>query len=507
MNVKVGTCEIELDSTKVISENDSEIVIPALLAREGVLPYAQGKAFRPADELKSSLFTFDGAWCVSKKHPEQMILTKPGEISGKISDVQWDEARSAVKGNVHLFKAKNDSGFLEDVKAGKLKDVSIGFLYEEDWQAGEWNKQKYDFVQRNILINHVAVGVPKGRMTSPSVGLGLDSSGAVHVGVDPWEETENSIRSGHGDKGRAETCRTKVINEGLSLVVCKDKESGKWFDQSFIFKKDQGWTMEKAKSWFSKHNADSLQLITQLALETMLYDTMTPDEIDAKILALEKSRDAFKQQIDDHYAEKRKKDAKLQAKIDAVNRKRDEDVRAIYDSTESVGEQEKLTSLYGKIDGLNAEIQAFREAKVQTIVAGNEAEWNPSADWPDSCYAYVPESAKGADGKKSDRKIPYKWPDGTIGPLNIIRNALARLAQEKTDIPDDEKARITKMLQGILKKANPDYTPSTDSTGGSGGASQTSPPPKPKEAQKPAPTTEEIISRNKTVRELASKVL
>lgn len=72
---------------------------------------------------------------MSKRHPEHMLITKPYEISGRVSDVQWDEARALVKGNVHLLKAKNDPAFIQDVKDGRLKDVSIGFIYEEDWYA------------------------------------------------------------------------------------------------------------------------------------------------------------------------------------------------------------------------------------------------------------------------------------------------------------------------------------------------------------------------------------
>jgi hypothetical protein len=263
MTSKIGTSQIELDSTKVILEDEKEIVIPALLAREAVLPYAQGKAFRPREELKSSLFTFEGAWCVSKRHPEHMLVTKPYEISGKVSDVQWDEARALVKGNVHLLKSKNDPAFIQDVKDGRLKDVSIGFIYEEDWTPGKYQGQPYDFVQRNLLINHVAVGVPRGRMTSPQVGLGLDSAlsqmlEGVCAAADPWEENENTIRSGHGPAAAAETCRTKVLSEaqGISLVVCKNKDTGDWYDQSFLFSKAKGWTMEKAKAWFSTHQGN-----------------------------------------------------------------------------------------------------------------------------------------------------------------------------------------------------------------------------------------------------------
>ncbi len=79
------------------------------------------------------------------------------------------------------------------------------------------------------------------------------------------------------------------------------------------------------------------------------------------------------------------------------------------------------------------------------------------ASYPDSCFAYVPDSAKGENGNKSDRKFPYKNKDGSID-LPHVRNALARLDQ--ADIPSAEKTRIRNLLQGILNRENPDYEPS-----------------------------------------------
>ena len=55
---KVGTAQVELDSTGIISEDENELVLPGVLAREGILRYSQGRAYRAADELRKSLFTF-----------------------------------------------------------------------------------------------------------------------------------------------------------------------------------------------------------------------------------------------------------------------------------------------------------------------------------------------------------------------------------------------------------------------------------------------------------------
>jgi hypothetical protein len=90
-----------------------------------------------------------------------------------------------------------------------------------------------------------------------------------------------------------------------------------------------------------------------------------------------------------------------------------------------------------------------------TEVKNNLKESFGDASFPDSCFAYVPASAKGENGNKSDRKLPYKNADGSIS-MDHVRNALARLDQ--TDgIPTGEKDRIRNMLQNILKRENPDY--------------------------------------------------
>lgn len=80
----------------------------------------------------------------------------------------------------------------------------------------------------------------------------------------PWKETEEYIRSGHGDldKFDKESLRTIVIseNEGIKAIVgCpKDQfEGGKCKvgteTQSFLFDKSKGWTTAKAKKWFEEH--------------------------------------------------------------------------------------------------------------------------------------------------------------------------------------------------------------------------------------------------------------
>jgi hypothetical protein len=89
----------------------------------------------------------------------------------------------------------------------------------------------------------------------------------------------------------------------------------------------------------------------------------------------------------------------------------------------------------------------------------DELGWGDSS-FPDSSFAFIPESAKGKDGNKSERKLPYKDKDGNID-LPHVRNALARLSQTQ-GISQSEKDSIKNMLENILKKQN-DGLDNTDS--------------------------------------------
>lgn len=185
-NLSLTLGRAEVDGSK-ITETETELIIPAILAREGVLKYSNGIAYRPKAELEQAVKnSFNGAPVVIRKHPAQLILTDPDDIKGRVTDVTLDandvdpttgKPSASVKGLVHLEKAKVDAQFLADIKAGKFRDVSPGFLTQEDHRPGRFNDQVFDYTQRKMLINHVCVGVqPFGRMRFPQIGLIVDSA-------------------------------------------------------------------------------------------------------------------------------------------------------------------------------------------------------------------------------------------------------------------------------------------------------------------------------------------
>jgi hypothetical protein len=73
----------------------------------------------------------------------------------------------------------------------------------------------------------------------------------------PWEETEQFIRSGHRnpDDFQTDSMRTIWMSEkdGVKAVVGKRKGKDSMEVVSYLFIKEKGWTVDKAKQWFEKH--------------------------------------------------------------------------------------------------------------------------------------------------------------------------------------------------------------------------------------------------------------
>jgi hypothetical protein len=74
----------------------------------------------------------------------------------------------------------------------------------------------------------------------------------------PWVNTEKHIRSGHRDaeEFQQDTLKTITLNEkeGIKAIVGKPKGKDTMEVVSYVFEKDKGWTLEKAKAWFAKHH-------------------------------------------------------------------------------------------------------------------------------------------------------------------------------------------------------------------------------------------------------------
>jgi hypothetical protein len=182
---------------KIKTDNDDVLTIPAIIASEIVQQYDDGYAYKPADELKKMAETASLIGAVPVKvlgHPTaatNYLLLKHGDVNGVASNFEFTKSlkdqtgrpkRRGVKADISWFKKRTPQNVLDDMVNGKWRDVSIGFTFDSDKTSGIWNGQKYDYIQRNIFLNHVAAPIPKGRCAGPVCGIGFDAT--LKYGID-----------------------------------------------------------------------------------------------------------------------------------------------------------------------------------------------------------------------------------------------------------------------------------------------------------------------------------
>lgn len=262
---------------KIILDDDDFLVMPAVIASEIVHEYEDGWAYKPAEELKKMAKTAKDIGAVPVKilhHPGEEtydLLLRHEDVHGRAENFQYVKnlidpktkrpCRKGVRADIRWFKDRIPEKIITQIKDASLRDVSIGFTQEKDFTSGEWNGTPYDYIQRDIFLQHVAAPIELGRCPDPVCGIAFDKK--IQITGDPWEETEENIRSGH--KESSEECRTIEISEseGIKAIYCKYGEN--WDIQSYLFSKEKGWTLEKAKSWFSSHKEQSVDQVIALS--------------------------------------------------------------------------------------------------------------------------------------------------------------------------------------------------------------------------------------------------
>jgi hypothetical protein len=154
-----------------VKEDDESLTVPAVITREDVYDYDGMLVYEPAEEIEQAAFTAQNAWIV-ENHPPEVILTKAEDIRGRVVAASFEEDR--IKADLTFYKNRCSPQYLADIKKGRIKSVSIGFFWEPEPRKGEFNGKHYDYVMRNIFIDHVAVGSWTGRCSYPLCGIGIN---------------------------------------------------------------------------------------------------------------------------------------------------------------------------------------------------------------------------------------------------------------------------------------------------------------------------------------------
>jgi len=198
---KIAYDNVKLDSVQIVKDSDKQLTVNAVISKEGVYPYPDGRALKCRRELHkmSRRLKYAGAKLIIHDHPDSMVIMSQQDVQGGVQNIFMDNGK--VRAQLTFDKEFTSPEFLEKVrkastKIGEALDVSIGFYYQPETEPGIWkdpltgNKHAYDYIMRDMLLDHVATGVLKGRCPAPACGIGVDTAIKIarRIALDPFAD-------------------------------------------------------------------------------------------------------------------------------------------------------------------------------------------------------------------------------------------------------------------------------------------------------------------------------
>ncbi len=167
---------------------DGYLTVQVPITRPGVFPYqrqdgtVQMEAKLPDEIFSDRTLRSARSKPVTDEHPNEPVTVDNYQSYAKgmsHTDARIEDLKLYVSLTV------TDKDLIQKVYDGK-REISIGFLSDVVAEQGTYNGQSYEFVQRNIEINHIAI-VDQGR-AGPEVAIRSDS--------DAWQ-IEKEKKGGH----------------------------------------------------------------------------------------------------------------------------------------------------------------------------------------------------------------------------------------------------------------------------------------------------------------------
>jgi len=179
---------IALDQGQIVEDSKCCLKVNAIIARAGVYQYEDGKALKSKLELLKATRTARYAKLTVGNHPPTQVIMNQNDIYGGVEKPFFDNGklRAVLSFDKYTVPDETIDKIREAVNTKTGIDNSIGFYYDADWTPGiDRNvntdaEEHYDYIMRNIVIDHVAVitdnqgGRLHGRCSFPKCGIGAD---------------------------------------------------------------------------------------------------------------------------------------------------------------------------------------------------------------------------------------------------------------------------------------------------------------------------------------------
>lgn len=314
------------------------------IARPGVFPYMTRDGYSQQAKLPEDLFSTETIASANGKpitndHPKEAVTSE--NIKRYSVGMTMNDA-AIVDNKLTVSMTITDSKAIKDIQNGK-HELSIGFVSDINPEQGQYDGQVYDHVQRNMVINHVAI-VTKGRAGS-SVAINVDSADEpVSYMLDEFQDTLNG--------GQNKMDKIKV--NGTVIDLTKPDAQAQIDKIIAELKKDNGTTNDAA------------------------FETIA--DLNKRVDTLTGERDSFKAKIDQLTADAADFEATLTEKVKA--------------RVELEGEAKTILGDSADFNGTD------RDIKVQVIKAinGVEVADSMSDDYVDGAYGIAMASKPKQNG-------------------------------------------------------------------------------------------------------------
>lgn len=179
---------IDYDETK-----DTFIIYNVPILAAMVQQYNDGLALKSPDEISKVVVDNVPLTMVEHKpsHPESHLsdMENTKQVANvtvgymkEVSKPKSDMSKLKKYADFVLYKVPKTKSVIDAYLKEHIIDTSIGFRFDQDLTSGEFNGVRYDYVQRNIKLDHNAIlmdafgNIAEGRMPSPIGGIGADSN-------------------------------------------------------------------------------------------------------------------------------------------------------------------------------------------------------------------------------------------------------------------------------------------------------------------------------------------
>ena len=270
---KIGYDQFKIDQTRIVEDSKCCLKVNAVISKAGVYLYEDGWALKPKMELlkASNAIRYAGAKLTLHKHPDSKVIMSQTQLAGGLEKPFFE--RDRIRATLNFDKDLTPSPLLQKIRetVGRKTglDVSIGFYYDHDATPGlaadvNTGKQRpYDYVMRDILIDHVAVmfdGDPlRGRCTYPNCGIGVDTVlSTISYGQDIVGKQGDKWCVFHchpdGTRGAVIKCfSTKEEAEAMHRAIMANKNASHGYVNNMKQKSDQEG--QPPKEWMDKCKA------------------------------------------------------------------------------------------------------------------------------------------------------------------------------------------------------------------------------------------------------------